>query len=47
MKASFLTQLPKRKETNQRFHYEANGDFKTVTKFNGCDRKTEDGSTTL
>ena len=34
---SFLTQLPKRKETAQGFHYETNGDFKTVTEFNGCD----------
>ena len=44
IQASFLTQLPKRKETAQGFHH----DFKTVTEFNGCDRKkTEDGSTTL
>ena len=28
-----LTQLPERKETAQGFHYEANGDFKTVTEF--------------
>ena len=27
--ASFLTQLPERKETAQGFHHEANGDFKT------------------
>jgi hypothetical protein len=26
MQASFLTQLPERKETTQRFHQEANGD---------------------
>jgi hypothetical protein len=36
---SFLTQLPVRKETAQGFHHEAIGDFKTVTEFNGCDRK--------
>ena len=30
IKASFLTQLPVRKETAQGFHHEANGDFKTV-----------------
>ena len=36
---SFLTQLPERKETAQGFHHEANGDFKTVTEFNGCDRR--------
>ena len=41
--ASFLTQLPERKETPQRFHHKANGDFKTVTEFMGCDRRTEDG----
>jgi hypothetical protein len=35
--ASFLTELPERKETAQEFHHEANGDFKTVTEFNGCD----------
>ena len=28
---SFLAQLPERKETAQRFHHDANGDFKTVT----------------
>ena len=33
IQASFLTQLPERKETAQIFHYEANGDFKTVTEF--------------
>ena len=37
IQASFLTQLPERKETAQGFHHEANGDFKTVTEFNGCD----------
>jgi hypothetical protein len=36
---SFLTQLPERKETTHGFHHEVNGDFKTVTEFNGCDRK--------
>jgi hypothetical protein len=30
IQASFLTQLPERKETTQGFHHEANGDFKTV-----------------
>jgi hypothetical protein len=45
--ASFLTQLPERKETAQGFHHEANVDFKTVKEFNGCDMRTEDGSTTL
>ena len=39
IQASFLTQLPERKETVQGFHHEANGDFKTVTEFNGCDRR--------
>jgi hypothetical protein len=34
IQASFLTQLPERKEIAQRFHHEANGDFKTVTEFN-------------
>ena len=43
IQASFLTQLPERKETAQGFYHEANGDIKTVTEFNGC----EDGSTTL
>uniref|UniRef100_A0A674ASY3 OCA2 melanosomal transmembrane protein n=1 Tax=Salmo trutta TaxID=8032 RepID=A0A674ASY3_SALTR len=36
---SFPTQLPERKETPQGFHHEANGDFKTVTEFNGCGRR--------
>ena len=40
MHASFLTQLPKRKETTQGFYHEAHGDFKTVPEFNGCDRRT-------
>jgi hypothetical protein len=35
----YLTQLPERKETTQGFHQEANGDFKTVTELNGCDRR--------
>ena len=39
IQASFLTQLPERKETVQGFHSEASGDFKTVAEFNGCDRK--------
>jgi hypothetical protein len=37
--ASVLTQLPERKETAQGFQHEANGEFKTVTEFNGCDRR--------
>ena len=45
IQASFLTQLPERKETAQGFHHEANGGFKIVTEFNGCE--TEDTSTTL
>jgi hypothetical protein len=36
---SFLTQLPERKEIAQGFHHEANGEFKTVTESNGCDRR--------
>ena len=39
IQASFPTQLPERKETTQGFHHEANGDFKTVTELNGCDRR--------
>ena len=31
IQASFLSQLPERKETAQEFHQEANGDVKTVT----------------
>jgi hypothetical protein len=38
--SSFLTQMPERKETAQGFHHGANGDFKTVLEFNGCDRRT-------
>ena len=37
--ASFLTHLPERKETTQAFHHEANGDFKTVRVYNGCERR--------
>jgi hypothetical protein len=39
IQVSFLTQLPELKETAQGFHREANGDFKTVTEFNGCDMR--------
>ena len=39
IQASFLTQLPQRKETAPGFHHEANVDFKTVTEFNGCDMR--------
>ena len=39
---SFLTQSLVRKETAQGFNHEANGDFKTLTEFNGCDRRTAD-----
>ena len=39
IRESFLTQLPERKETARGMHHEANGDFKTVTEFNGCDRR--------
>ena len=39
IQASFLTQLPESKETAQGFQHEANADFKTVTEFNGCDRR--------
>ena len=42
IQASFLTQLPERKENAQGFHKDANGDFKTVTEL-----KTKDGSITL
>ena len=37
--ASFLTHLPERKKTAQGFHHEANGDYKTVTEFNGYDTR--------
>jgi hypothetical protein len=33
IQATFLTQLPERKETAQGFHHEPNGDFKTVTEW--------------
>jgi hypothetical protein len=36
IQASFLTQLLEKKETAQGFYHEVNGDFKTVTEFNGC-----------
>ena len=39
IQASFLTQVLERKELAQGFHNEANGDFKTGTEFNGCDRE--------
>jgi hypothetical protein len=39
MQEPFPIQLPERKETTQGFYHEANGDFKTVTEFNGCDRR--------
>jgi hypothetical protein len=39
IQASFLTQFLERKETAKGFHHEANGDFKTVSEFNGCDRR--------
>ena len=39
IQACFLTQLSERKETAQGFHHEANGDFKTVTELNGCERR--------
>jgi hypothetical protein len=39
MQALFLTELPERQETALKFHNEANGDFKTVAEFIGCDRR--------
>ena len=39
MQVSFLTQLPERKEPAQEFHHDVNCDFKTVTEYNGCDRR--------
>ena len=39
VQASFLTQFPERKETVRGFDHEANGDFKTVTEFNGCNMR--------
>ena len=41
IQASFLTQLPERKETTQGLYHEGNGDFKTVTEFNDCDRRKQ------
>ena len=41
VQASFRTQLPERKETAQVFHHEVNGDFKTVTEFNGKSNTTQ------
>jgi hypothetical protein len=43
------TKLLERKVTTPRFHHGdwTYGDFKTVTEFNGCGRRPEDGSTTL
>jgi hypothetical protein len=37
IQASFLTQLPERKESAQGLYHASNGDFKT--EFNGCDRR--------
>jgi hypothetical protein len=37
--AYFINQFPERKKTPQGFHHENNGDFKTVTECNGCDRR--------
>jgi hypothetical protein len=39
IQTSFLTQLPERKETTQGIHHEAESECKTVTEFNGCDRR--------
>jgi hypothetical protein len=39
IEASFQAQLSGNKETAQGFHHEANGDFKTVPEFKGCDRR--------
>jgi hypothetical protein len=39
IQVSLLTYLMERKENAQGFHHEANGDFKTVIEFNGCDRR--------
>ena len=38
IQAFFLIKLPERKETAEEFPHEANGDFKVITEFNGCDR---------
>ena len=45
--AFFLTQLPEKRETAQRFHHEANVDFKTVKSLMAVLGEPEDGSTTL
>jgi hypothetical protein len=46
IQASFS--CPERKEPPQGFHHEANGDFKTVAEFNGCDRRwTRNSAVTL
>jgi hypothetical protein len=44
--------MPGRKKTTKGFHDETNGDYKTFTELNGCDRRklsygSVDGSTTL
>jgi hypothetical protein len=39
IQVSFLTQLLEMKDTAQGSYREVNVDFKTVTQFNGCDRK--------
>jgi hypothetical protein len=39
IQVSYLTQQPERKETAQAFHHEANGDIKTVTEFNCCEKR--------
>jgi DNA recombination-dependent growth factor C len=36
---SLLTQWLERNKTAPGFQHEANGDFKTVTELNGCDRR--------
>ena len=36
---AFPTSVAGGKETAHGFHYEANGDFKTVTGLKGCDRR--------
>jgi hypothetical protein len=39
IQTSFLTQLKERKETAQGLNHKSNDYFKTVTEFNGCDRR--------
>jgi hypothetical protein len=39
IQVSFLSQLPEKEETAQGFHNEAKVDFKTVSEFNGCDKR--------